>query len=194
MKKSARMLLPALVAWWLAGCSAGMTAAELDASYTTALEHSAVRAVPMDDDPARLEAAVGHVQHYFRDVTADSVRTLTRGVYAPDAYLNDNLAAISGNEAIEAYFKEAMGSADVLRIEFLATAVDVIDVYVRWRMHMEVSALNSGEPMISYGVTQFRFDDDQRILLHKDFWDSGSGFFEHMPVLGRLIRRLRPAH
>lgn len=178
----------------LAGCGAGMTGAELDASYLGALEESAGHARRMDEDPERLQAAVAGVREYFRDVTSASVRELTAQVYAPDAYLNDNLAAVRGADAIETYFLGAVESAAVLRIEFLATAVDGIDVYVRWRMHMEVPALNRGEPMISYGMTQFRFDEAGRALLHKDFWDSGSGFFEYMPVLGRVIRRLRPAH
>jgi len=178
----------------LAGCGAGMTAAELDASYRNALEESAPNARPMDEDPERLEAAVAGVREYFSDVTSASVRELTAQVYAPDAYLNDNLAALRGADAIETYFLDAMESADILRVEFLATAVDGIDVYVRWRMHMEIPALNRGDPMLSYGMTQFRFDEAGRVLLHKDFWDSGSGFFEYVPVVGRVIRHLRPAH
>lgn len=196
MNRTRCPLLPLLVlaTTMLSGCGAGMTAAELDASYLAALEESAWHARRLHEDPERLEAAVAGIQEYFRDVTSASVRELTAQVYAPDAYLNDNLAAVRGADAIETYFLGAMESADVLGVEFLATAVDEIDVYVRWRMHMEIPALNRGEPMISYGMTQFRFDEADRVLLHKDFWDSGSGFYEYVPVLGRVIRRLRPAH
>lgn len=196
MNRDRYPILPLLVlaTTMLTGCGSGMTAAELDASYVVALEESAGDARRMDEDPERLEAALAGVRQYFSDVTSASVRELTAQVYAPDAYLNDNLAALRGADAIEAYFLDAVESADVLRLEFLATSVDGIDVYVRWRMQMEVPALNRGEPMISYGMTQFRFDETGRVLLHKDFWDSASGFFEHVPVLGRVIRHLRPAH
>jgi len=179
----------------LAGCGAGMTAAQLDASYENALAATAERARgDLGDDPEALAEAVGRAQRFFEAVTPERVRELAASTYAEDAYLNDTLAAIQGAAAIEAYFLEAMESADVLRVEFRSTAVDGIDIYVRWRMHMEVPALKGGEPMVSHGVSQFRFDDDLRILLHKDFWDSGSGFYEHVPVLGRVIRRLRPSH
>lgn len=196
MNRARYPILPLLVlaTTLLNGCGGGMTAAELDASYLVALEESAGPARRMEEDPERLEAALAGVREYFGDVTRASVRELTAQVYAPDAYLNDNLAAVRGADAIETYFLDAIESADVLRLEFLATAVDGIDVYVRWRMHMEVPALNRGEPMISYGMSRFRFDEAGRVLLHKDFWDSASGLFEHVPVLGRVLRHLRPAH
>ncbi len=179
----------------LAGCGAGMTAAQLDASYENALTASSERARgDLGENSEALAEAVGRAQRFFEAVTPESVRELAASTYAEDAYLNDTLAAIEGAPAIEAYFLDALESADVLRVDFRSIAVDGVDVYVRWRMHMEVPALKGGEPLLSHGVSQFRFDDELRILLHKDFWDSASGFYEHVPVLGRVIRGLRPSH
>ncbi len=190
-----RTLPLAIVPWLLSACSAGITAEELDASYARALEATETRAFAgFANEPERLSAAVAQVERFFSNVSQESVRELTRQVYAEDAYLNDTLAAVQGAAAIEAYFVEAVSGDRALQVEFLGTAVDGVDVYVRWRMAMTAPSLNRGEPIHSHGVTQFRFDDDNRVLLHKDFWDSGSGFYEHMPVLGRVIRRLRPSH
>jgi len=176
------------------GGGGGMPAAELDASYEAALAETRERAFAgFGADRERLARAVGRVQAYFADVTAESVRASTREVYAPDAYLNDTLAAVRGAGEIEAYFLETTANAEVVRVEFLSTAVDGVDVYVRWRMHIEASALAGGEPITSYGVTQFRFDRENRVLLHKDFWDAAGGFYEHLPVIGRFIRGARHA-
>ncbi|MCC5868477.1 MAG: nuclear transport factor 2 family protein [Gammaproteobacteria bacterium] len=176
----------------LQGCmSAGVTAADLDRSYEAALAASEPHAVTgLDQDPERLAAALARAESYFRDITPESVRALTRETYAPEAYLNDTLAAISTAEAIEEYFYETAQRADAVRVEFLSHAVSGIDVYVRWRMTIEASRLSS-EPLSSYGMSQFRFDDQNRLLIHKDFWDSGGGFFEHLPVIGRAIRNIR---
>ncbi len=174
-----------------AGAGAGVSAAELDRSYEEALEASQANAITgLDQDPERLAAALARAQAFFRDITPESVRALTRETYAPEAYLNDTLAAISTAEGIEEYFHETAERADSVRVEFLSHAVSGIDVYVRWRMTIEASRL-SDEPLSSYGMSQFRFDDQNRLLIHKDFWDSGGGFFEHLPVIGRAIRSIR---
>lgn len=174
------------------GCAgAGVSAADLDRSYEAALEASEPHAVMgLDRDPERLAAALARAEAFFRDITPESVRALTRETYAPEAYLNDTLAAISTAEAIEEYFYETAQRADAVRVEFLSHAVSGIDVYVRWRMTIEASRLSS-EPLSSYGMSQFRFDEQNRLLIHKDFWDSGGGFFEHLPVIGRAIRSIR---
>ena len=178
----------------LAACGGGIPAADLDRSYERVMAETEGRAYAgFADSPERLEAAVARVQRYFADVTPESVRELTAETYAPDGYLNDTLAAIRGADRIEAYFLDTMERADVVRVEFLGAAVDGIDVYVRWRMHVEASALGGGDPVVTYGVSQFRFDDEQRLLLHKDFWDSGGGFFEHLPLIGRFVRSVRHA-
>lgn len=176
----------------LQGCAgAGVSAADLDRSYEAALEASEPHAVMgLDRDPERLAAALARAEAFFRDITPESVRALTRETYAPEAYLNDTLAAISTAEAIEEYFYETAQRADAVRVEFLSHAVSGIDVYVRWRMTIEASRLSS-EPLSSYGMSQFRFDEQNRLLIHKDFWDSGGGFFEHLPVIGRAIRSIR---
>jgi hypothetical protein len=44
---------------------------------------------------------------------------------------------------------------------------------------------------MSYGITHFRFDAESRVLVHKDFWDSGTGLYEYLPVLGSLVRKVR---
>jgi hypothetical protein len=29
------------------------------------------------------------------------------------------------------------------------------------------------------------------VVLHQDYWDSAAGLFEHVPVVGRLIRTVK---
>jgi hypothetical protein len=51
--------------------------------------------------------------------------------------------------------------------------------------------LNDGAPLVSYGVSQFRFDQEGKVLLHRDFWDAGTGLYEYLPGIGGLVARAR---
>jgi hypothetical protein len=86
-----------------------------------------------------------------------------------------------------------MARVQALQVEFLDVARSGPDYFVRWRMTVRSERLNGGEPMVSYGVTHFRFDAAGRILLHKDFWDAGTGLHEYLPGIGSLLRGVRAA-
>ena len=48
-----------------------------------------------------------------------------------------------------------------------------------------------GETITTPGITLVRFDRSGRILIHQDYWDSTTGLFEHVPVLGYGIRAIK---
>lgn len=166
---------------------------ELNASYERALDRSAPLAVVHEPGSETQQAAFERLQTYFTNMSAASVREQTAQVYAPEAYLNDTLVGIDGVTRIEAYFGHTMLETGVLNVRFIDRAQAGVDYFVRWEMTVEHGSLAGGEPVLTYGVTQFRFDKEGRVLLHKDFWDSGTGLYEQLPVLGRVMRRVRAA-
>jgi len=178
----------------VAACgTAPTTLADLNASYERALERTAPLAATLEPGSPAESRAFANVQRYFTGMTAESVRELTSVVYAPEGYLNDTLVGIDGAARIEAYFSHTMERARLLNVEFLDRAPAGTDWYVRWRMTVAADGLNGGEEVVTYGVTQFRFDGDGRVLIHKDFWDSGTGLYEQLPVIGGAVRRVRGA-
>ncbi|MEO8225208.1 MAG: nuclear transport factor 2 family protein [Gammaproteobacteria bacterium] len=164
---------------------------ELNASYERALARTAPLAVTLEPGSGPEALAFGNVQRYFAGMSADSVRAQTATVYAPEAYLNDTLVGIDGAGRIEAYFLKTIQRARLLKVEFLERAPVGTDWYVRWRMTVAADGVNGGEEVVTYGVSQLRFDSEGRVLIHKDFWDAGTGLYEQLPGVGALIRRVR---
>jgi hypothetical protein len=176
----------------LTGCAApAPPVAELNASYEQALTRTAPLAADFEPGGDAERAALDRVQDYFTRLNPVAVRAKTAAVYAPGAYLNDTLAAVEGADAIESYFVGTTTRARLLDVRFLDRAKAGTDYYVRWRMTVEADGLNGGQPVVTYGVTQFRFDGDGRVLIHKDFWDAGTGLYEQLPGIGGLVRRVR---
>ncbi|MCC5793416.1 MAG: nuclear transport factor 2 family protein [Chromatiales bacterium] len=169
------------------------TASELNESYLQALERTA-RAMHTFEagDPAE-QGALARLAGYFGQLDEATVRRDTSSLYAAEAYLNDNLTAVQGVDAIEAYFLHAASAVEAMSVEFLDVARSGPEYYLRWRMVITARGLNRGQPVISFGVTHFRFDSEGRVLLHKDFWDAGTGLYEFLPGVGGLVRRVRGA-
>ncbi len=181
------LLVLALV--WVVRSADVPSSAEQVAAYEAALARTAgMGPAPGSETES---AAIERVRTFFADLTPDGVRRMAGRVYAPDAWFNDTLKTISGGEAIEDYFLETARKADAVNVEFHDIARAGDDFYFRWRMTMRIAALRGGEPLVSYGVTHFRFDDQGRVVLHQDFWDAAGGLYEHVPVVGGILRALR---
>jgi SnoaL-like domain len=186
-------LLIVAMATVLSGCAKTAPApAELNRAYEETLVLTAPpKSAVFASGSAEEQEALARLEAYFAAMTAASVREQTAAVYAPDAWLYDNLAIVSGAPAIEKYFAKAAADVRALSVEFLQVTHDGPDYFVRWRMSVEADALNDGQPMVSYGVTQFRFDEQGRVLVHRDFWDAATGLYEYIPGLGGIILGLR---
>lgn len=178
-----------------AGCSGQgpPSPEEMNASYERALARTAPRAVELPGGAEGERAALARAEGFFADMTEEAVRSRAAETYAADAYLNDTLAVVEGAPAIAEYFARTTRRVSALRVEFLDVSHAGPEYYVRWRMTIESPRLNDGAPMVSYGVTHFRFDEAGRVLVHKDFWDAGTGLHEYVPGVGALVRRVRAA-
>lgn len=165
----------------------------MNASYERALARTAGRAVELPGGAEGERAALARAEGFFTDFSEAAVRERAASTYAADAYLNDTLAVMEGAPAIAEYFARTARRVSALRVEFLDASHAGPEYYVRWRMTIESPRLNDGAPMVSYGVTHFRFDAEGRVLVHKDFWDAGTGLHEYVPGVGALVRRVRAA-
>jgi limonene-1,2-epoxide hydrolase len=186
---------PAAMAPWLLLCGLGLGACAarqptggLPMSYQEALAAT---------DPARLgriapgsaeeQEAIDRFSAFLTSLTPDGVRQRTRQVYAADAYLNDTLREVRGVGQIEAYFLRTAEGAKRIGVEVLDVAGKGGEYYFRWRMEIEHPKMAGGRPTTSIGMSHVRFDPQGQVVFHQDYWDSGSYFYAHLPVLSRLI-------
>lgn len=173
-----------MVLVFLAGC-ATKPAADPVASYLEA--DRATRGVILSK-PDEADA-IGRFRTFFSSLTAESVRRETSRLYAPDAFFNDTLKTVHGNRAIEEYFLRTAAHTEFVKTRVTDVARSGGDYYVRWVM--DVRFRGSDRTIRTIGMTHLKFDREGRIVLHQDYWDSTAGFFEHVPVLGPVIRWMK---
>ena len=166
----------------LAGCSGGPT--DFTKEY-----HEALSARPgLSMSPQSARAAVGGFAGLYGDLSVSNVTANIRQVYAPDAWFNDTIATEVGIDAIEKYLLKTAEGAESVSAKINDVAVSGPDCYVRWTMEIRTKNLAGGQPIITEGVSQLRFDGDGRIVLHQDFWNPATGIYQHLPLLGPAIR------
>ena len=192
MRSFATLALSASLAALLTSCATDTTMKndQAIAAYKSTL--SELKSGPTVAVGSPEEAAgIQRFKDFFGDLTADSVREKTKATYSEDAFLNDTLKTVRGNVAIEEYFLETAKNAKKVQATVQDVAVSDGNYYIRWVMDIEFAKFKKGQTIRTIGITQVRFTPDGKIALHQDFWDPAAGLYEHIPVVGGLIRLIK---
>lgn len=141
--------------------------------------------------PEANKAGIAAFEKFYASLTTGSVRDLTSKTYARELFFNDSLKTIRTASELEHYFLETAKNTERVTATVTDVAISGSNVYVRWEMEIEFKKFQRGEVHHSIGMTHLRFDEEGRIVLHQDYWDAASGFYEHVPILGSAIRWIK---
>lgn len=136
-------------------------------------------------------AAVARFQEYWASFTPERVHAKVRSVYAADAWLDDTIKSLHGLDAIEHYMAESAAGAESCSVEPEDWTRKGPDFYMRWKMHVRFKKFKKGQLTSTLGITHLRFNKDGLVAYHQDYWDSTRGIWEHVPVLGWAIRKIK---
>lgn len=189
----ASRLLPALLTAMLGllsgGCAGARGGGGIEGmSYLETLLELEAEGLALERGSEPERRAVERFQALLGDFKAADFRERIGEVYAADVFFNDTLKTVRGVAELERYLGRSGDALESGTVEFLDLAVADGNYYFRWRMSLRFAKFSRGETHESNGMSHIRFDRDGRVVLHQDFWDSSSGLFEHVPVLGWMLR------
>lgn len=136
-------------------------------------------------------AAVARFQEYWSSFTPERVHAKVKDVYAADVYFDDTVKSVRGVAALEHYMAESAAGAESCTVEPEDWVRKGPDFYIRWRMHIRFKKFRKGQTTSTLGLSHLRFDKDGKVAYHQDYWDSARGLWEHVPVLGWAIRKIK---
>ncbi|MFC3122078.1 nuclear transport factor 2 family protein [Agaribacter flavus] len=112
-------------------------------------------------------------------------------IYRKDVVFIDPIAQHQGLDAVERYFTRLLGNAKFCKFTIHSKAQsDEFNATVSWTMSYTSSKLNSGRPIDVDGVTVIKIENNM-IVYHRDYYDLGQMVYEHIPILGRLISKIK---
>jgi len=173
------------------GCSGVPRVTDSTAGFRAIRAEMEARPTVAAGSPAERQG-IERLKLFLSRIDAESVRSQTLTVYAPDAYLNDTLVSRRGATNIQTYFQATVEAAESItaNIEDVTRSADGF-YYVRWTMDVRMKKVAAGETIRTLGITLVRFDDQGRVLIHQDYWDSAAGLWDHVPGIGRGIRWIK---
>lgn len=141
-----------------------------------------------NDREARIEAA-------FNDLNKETVDELDT-FYADSVLFEDPLGRIQGLDALKQYYAKLYESVTEIAFEFETHIAEGNTHVAVWIMRLKAKGLNRGEEITVHGNSVLRFDANDKVVYHRDYFDMGEMVYQHVPLVGFVINRInkRLAH
>ncbi|WP_347331398.1 nuclear transport factor 2 family protein [Marinimicrobium locisalis] len=115
-------------------------------------------------------------------------------IYSDEVVFEDPLHHVEGLAALRRYFAGLVEGLDECRFEFADALTESAagqggQAVLFWTMHYRHRKLRGGAPLRLVGSSHLRFTD--RVTYHRDYFDAGAMLYEHVPMLGFVIRKLK---
>lgn len=140
----------------------------------------------MEDRDPRLHRTLLDYIEYFEKLNARSIRLIEKLV-EPGIRFKDPFNDVMGVDAVERIFEHMFENLEFPKFkvrDYSWSEREERMAYIRWSF----SCKRKGHPYAIEGVSEIMFSKDAKILSHTDYWDSGEYFYEHIPLLGGMIR------
>ncbi|NVJ66794.1 MAG: nuclear transport factor 2 family protein [Gammaproteobacteria bacterium] len=127
----------------------------------------------------------------FGDFKRSTTEDVIRSLYAEEFYFNDTFKTFRNRDELSEYLQETANNVDLTTVDILDVSKSETDYYLRWVMHMKFTAKGKEVDSRSIGMTQIRFNDEGKVILHQDYWDGAEGFYQHLPIVGYIVTKIK---
>ena len=136
-----------------------------------------------NDTRASLDAYI----RFYETLTPQTVGELQSWV-TPDVRFQDPFNDVRGVAAYARVLDKMFQDLDRPRFEVLHAVLDGSTGYLKWRLAFRGKR---GRERSITGMSELHFDADGRVASHVDYWDTAAQLYEHLPVLGFILRKIR---
>jgi limonene-1,2-epoxide hydrolase len=127
---------------------------------------------------------------FYEALAPESVGELDR-LYAPDAYFKDPFNEVHGPEAIGQIFRHMFSQVADPRFIIIERIAAENGAVLVWEFRFRMRHRGLAQAQTIRGITHLRFDAEDRVVFHRDYWDAAEELYSKLPLLGSLMRVLQ---
>ncbi len=133
------------------------------------------------------EAGIARYCDWFESLSLASLARIEE-YFAPEARFADPFSDVRGPQEIARIFSHMFERAPDARFVVHERAQCGDTWFLYWEMTF---TSGNGKPWRIEGTSRVTLAADERVAEHLDYWDAGKQFYEHLPLLGPILRLVR---
>lgn len=111
-------------------------------------------------------------------------------VYADSVLFKDPVHELTGVADMRGYLAGLCAELEFCNFVFHRHIEQGDSAYLRWSMEYAHPKIAGGKPLQIEGASEIEFDGDL-VKYQCDYYDMGAMLYEHLPIIGAMIRWLR---
>ena len=129
------------------------------------------------------------VKEAYLSIGSENVADL-ESLYTPDIHFEDPSHAVQGKRSLMRYLHKQFSNLSKCSFKFHSSIASETDIFLTWTMFLNHQKLRGGDTIRVEGSSYLRTRNG-KIYYHRDYFDMGAMLYEHLPLLGRIIQRLK---
>jgi ketosteroid isomerase-like protein len=126
---------------------------------------------------------------FFETLRPETLAGLDQLV-AHDIRFQDPFNAVQGPAAVRRVFEKMFEDVGDPRFQVIRHVEADGVCFLQWQFSGRLQSLG-GKPFSFVGISVVRFDATGRVVEHTDFWDAAEHFYEKVPLLGWVLRKIK---
>lgn len=128
----------------------------------------------------------------INSINKTNAREVLEDTYTDDVKFIDPVKTIHGLGNLTKYFEDMY--ENVTRCHFILghTVANDEEHSLEWVMQLQHPKISSNREITIDGASFIRFNRG-KICYHRDYYDLGAMVYEHLPVLGAIVKKVRHA-
>ncbi|RUO36596.1 nuclear transport factor 2 family protein [Aliidiomarina sanyensis] len=134
---------------------------------------------------------IAEFKTFYGDLTAQDLKSLS-SIYHEEVTFIDPVMQVNGRESLQAYLEHGLSNAQSCQFVIHEEMIDAKQGFLVWQMRLQHEKLAGGIEIVVPGTTHVVFDEETNSIRHHiDYYDLGAMIYEHIPVLGWVINKVR---
>ncbi len=150
---------------------------------------STAPAIEVGTRDSSVQATLEHFRELFNSLDAGNLSKLS-SVYSETVKFQDPLSSASGLDHLTRYFAGAYANVVSCQFEFGEPVISGGKAAIPWVMRLRHKRIRRGREIRVDGMSSLIIHDG-KVTHHRDYFDAGQLLYEHLPLVGRIIRWIR---
>lgn len=135
------------------------------------------------------EMLLARFSQFYTTLDATRLADLS-GVYHSEIRFIDPVGEHRGLSSLDRYFQRLLSNLSACCFTITSIQHDAQQASVCWHMTYAHPRLRNGRSLTLEGISQLCFDE-QRIIYQRDYYDLGAMLYEHIPLLGSVVLKVK---